>query len=124
MPFARQPMGLALWLRPPRRTLGWLGWQLLKQDRALEGQRVQERLELAADHMAAALQQSLTDLESYLSFVPSPGAKEPPDGVLVLQVTTRTVTAYPPGGLLYYPVIPDGGEPPPPTSAAGGPPAH
>ena len=60
-------MGLALWFRPPRRTLtvflclilvlggalGWLGWRLLKQDRALEGQRLQERLELAADHMAA-----------------------------------------------------------------------
>lgn len=126
-------MGLALWLRPPRRTLavflclmlvlggalGWLGWQFLKQDRALEGQRLQERLELAADHMAAALQQSLTDLESYLSFVPSPGAKEPPDGVLVLQVTKRTVNAYPPGGLLYHPVIPDGKEPPAATFVAG-----
>ena len=126
-------MGLALWFRPPRRTLtvflclmlvlggalGWLGWQLLKQDRALEGQRVQERLELAADHMAAALQQSLTDLESYLSFVPSPGAKEPPDGVLVLQVTKRTINAYPPGCLLYYPVIPDGEEPPAATFVAG-----
>ncbi|MGA2586310.1 MAG: ATP-binding protein [Candidatus Aminicenantales bacterium] len=126
-------MGLALWLRPPGRTLavflclmlvlggalGWLGWQLLKQDRALEGQRLQERLELAADHMAAALQQSLTDLESYLSFVPSPGAKVPPDGVLVLQVTKRTVNAYPPGCLLYYPVIPDGEEPPAATFVAG-----
>jgi hypothetical protein len=100
-------------------ALGWLGWQLLKQDRALEGQRMQERLELAADHMAAALQQSLTDLESYLSFVPSPGAKEPPDGVLVLQVTKRTVNAYPPGCLLYYPVIPDGEEPPAATFVAG-----
>jgi signal transduction histidine kinase len=100
-------------------ALGWLGWQLLKQDRALEGQRVQERLELAADHMAAALQQSLTDLESYLSFVPSPGAKEPPDGVMVLQVTKRTVNAYPPGRLLYYPVIPDGEEPPAATFVAG-----
>jgi signal transduction histidine kinase len=100
-------------------ALGWLGWQLLKQDRALEGQRLQERLELAADHMAAALQQSLTDLESYLSFVPSPGAKEPPDGVLVLQVTKRTVNAYPPGCLLYYPVIPDGEEPPAATFVAG-----
>ena len=74
-------MGLALWLRPPGRTLavflclmlvlggalGWLGWQLLKQDRALEGQRVQESLELAADHMAAALQQNLTDLEAISS---------------------------------------------------------
>jgi len=126
-------MGLALWLRPPRRTLavflclmfvlggalGWLGWQLLKQDRALEGQRLQERLELAADHMAAALQQSLADLESYLSFVPSPGAKEPPDGVMVLLVTKRTVNAYPPGRLLYYPVIPDGEEPPAATFVAG-----
>jgi signal transduction histidine kinase len=100
-------------------ALGWLGWQLLKQDRALEGQRLQERLELAADHMAAALQQSLTDLESYLSFVPSPGAKEPPDGVLVLQATKRTVNAYPPGCLLYYPVIPDGEEPPAATFVAG-----
>jgi signal transduction histidine kinase/tetratricopeptide (TPR) repeat protein len=126
-------MGLARWLRPPRRTLvvflslmlvlggalGWLGRQLLKQDRALEGQRVQERLELAADHMAVALQQSLTDLESYLSFVPSPGAKEPPDGVLVLQVTKHAVNAYPPGALLYCPAIPDGEEPPATTFAAG-----
>jgi signal transduction histidine kinase len=100
-------------------ALGWLGWQLLKQDRALEGQRMQERLELAADHMAAALQQSLTDLESYLSFVPSPGAKEPPDGVMVLLVAERTVNAYPPGLLLYYPVIPDGEEPPAATFVAG-----
>jgi nitrogen-specific signal transduction histidine kinase len=100
-------------------ALGWLGWQLLKQDRALEGQRLQERLELAADHMAAALQQSLTDLESYLSFVPRPGAKEPPDGVLVLQMTKRAVNAYPPGCLLYYPVIPDGEEPPASTFVAG-----
>jgi signal transduction histidine kinase len=126
-------MRLALWFQPPRRTLavflclmfvlggalGWLGWQLLKQDRALEGQRVQERLELAADHMATALQHSLTDLESYLSFVPSPGAKEPPDGVMVLLVAERTVNAYPPDRLLYYPVIPDGEEPPAATFVAG-----
>jgi signal transduction histidine kinase len=100
-------------------ALGWLGWRLLKQDRALEGQRLQERLELAADHMAAALQQSLADLESYLSFVPSPGAKEPPGGVMVLLVTKRTVNAYPPGCLLYYPVIPGGEEPPAATFVAG-----
>jgi len=126
-------MGLAHWLRPPRRTLavffglmlvlggalGWLGWQWLKQDRALEGQRLQESLELAADQMAAALQQSLTDLESVMSFVPSPGAKEPPDGVLVLRVTKSNVGAYPSGVLLYYPVIPDAVEPTAATFAAG-----
>ncbi len=126
-------MRLALWLWPPGRTLavflclmlvlggalGWLGWQWLKQDRALERQRLQERLELATDRMAAALQQSLTDLESYLTFVPNSGAKEPPEGVLVLLVTRRAFDAYPPGGLLYYPVIPVGEEPPAATFAAG-----
>lgn len=126
-------MALALWLQQPRRTLavflclmlilggalGWLGWRLLKQDRALERQRLQERLELAADGMAAALQQSLSNLESYLSFVPSPGVKEPPEGVLVLRATKRTVNAFPPGSLLYYPVIPDAEEPPEGTFAAG-----
>jgi signal transduction histidine kinase len=126
-------MGLAGWLRPPGRTLavflclmlvlggalGWLGWQLLKQDRALEGQRVQERLELAADRMAAALQLSLTDLESYLGFVPGPGAKEPPDGVMVLQAMKSAVNAYPSGCLLFYPVLPDGEEPPAATFFAG-----
>ena len=133
MPNAKLPMGLAVWFRPPRRTLGvflclmlvlggalaWLGWQWLKQDLALEGQRLQESLELAADRMAARLQQSLADLESYLSFVPSPGAKEPPNGVLVLQATKRAINALPPDGLLYYPMIPDGGEPPAAVFAAG-----
>ena len=36
-------------------TLGWLGWQLLQQDRVLETQRTQERLNNAADLIAAAL---------------------------------------------------------------------
>ena len=126
-------MGLVKWLRPPGRTLavflclmlflggtlGWLGWRLLEQDRALEKQRLQERLELAADGMAAALEQSLADLENHLGFIPSPGAKELPDGVLALQATERTVNVFPPGVLLYSPVIPDGEEPPEATFTAG-----
>ena len=126
-------MRLARWLRPPGRTLtvflclmlvlggtlGLLGWQLLKQDRALEGQRVQERVELAADQMAAALQRSLAELESHLNFVPGLGAKAPPDGVMVLRVTTRAVIAYPPDGLLYYPVVQTGEEPSAETFVAG-----
>jgi len=126
-------MRLALWLRPLSRTLavflclmfilggalGWLGWQMLKQERALERQRLQEILEREADHMAAALHKSLADLETYLSFVPSPGTKEPPDGLLVLQVTKHTFNAFPPGCLLYYPVIPETEEPPAATFVAG-----
>jgi heme A synthase len=57
------------WLRPPRHlvvlflgialllvsTLAWLGWRLFQQDRALEQQRVQVRLQHAADVVASEL---------------------------------------------------------------------
>jgi signal transduction histidine kinase len=100
-------------------ALVWLGWQWLKQDRALERQRLQESLERAVDQMAAVLQQSLADLEGYLSFAPDSGAKEPPDGVMILRTTRRTVDAYPPGTLLFSPVIPAEDEPPGGTFTAG-----
>ena len=126
-------MGFFLWLRPPGRTLalflclmlvlgsalGWLGWQFLKQDRALEKQRIQERLELAVDQMAAALQQSITDLEKFLNFVPGSKTKELPDGVVVLDVTKRTISTSPPGRLLFYPVIQNDEDPPSEAFALG-----
>ena len=126
-------MGLVRWLQPPRRTLtvflglvlllggalGLLGWQWLKQDRALERQRLQDGLELAADQMAAKLQQSLADLESYLSFVPGPAGPRPPDGIVVARATKGAFDSYPPDGLLFYPVLPDPEEPPAAAFAAG-----
>lgn len=126
-------MGFFLWLRPPGRTLalflclmlvlgsalGWLGWQFLKQDRALEKQRIQERLELAVDQMAAALQQSITDLEKFQNFVPGSKTHELPDGVVVLNVTKRTIITSPPGRLLFYPVIQKDEEPPSEAFAPG-----
>lgn len=126
-------MGIARWFRPPGRTLAvflglmlvigaalaWFGWQWLRQDRALEGQRFQDRLEVAADHMAVVLQQSLMDLESYRAASPGPGAKEPPDNVLVLRGTNNAVEAYPPGRLLYYSALPDSQEPEAAVFAAG-----
>jgi threonine/homoserine/homoserine lactone efflux protein len=58
------------WFRPPRAVLalficlmtacglalGWLGWQVLVQDRAVEAQRRQERLESAADRVVTAME--------------------------------------------------------------------
>lgn len=126
-------MPFAQWIRPPHHVLmiflcimlvfggalGWLGWQLLEQDRSLEGQRVQERLEQAADQIVAALQHSHSDLEAYLSFSPGPAVKGPPDGVVIVVMTERAVTEYPPGCLLYYPVIAGGEEPPARTFVEG-----
>src|ERR1035441_8555344 len=57
------------WLRPPKSLLlilvllslvsvsavGWFGFKLLEQDRMVQAQRRQERLEQAADRIAATL---------------------------------------------------------------------
>ena len=115
-------MWFAEWLRPPRRTLAvflglmaifggaltWLGRQLLDQDRSLERQRTQERLEQSADYIAAELQRSLLGLERYLTYVPGPSAQELPTGVMTLLATQGAVEAHPAGRLLFYPAIPAG----------------
>jgi len=63
------------WFQPPRRVLtsflvvvvacvgvlAWLGYRLLDQDRALESQRIQEQLEIAADLTAASLERKLAE---------------------------------------------------------------
>src|SRR5512140_2117017 len=74
-------MQLRQWFQPPRRllvlffgaalvptvALGWLGWRLLDQDRALERQRIQERLEHAADLVGAQLRQAFSEVEEQLA---------------------------------------------------------
>lgn len=133
MPQAKRPRRLARWLRPPGRTLsvflclmivlgaalGWLGWQWLKQDRALQGQRVQERLEQAADRISTALRQSLADLESELSFPPESDLKDPPGGILILQATKTSFQSAPAGALLFSPAPAESPEPPAAAFAAG-----
>src|SRR5688572_16829503 len=126
-------MSITRWLQPPRHVLaifltimlvsagalGWLGWQLLEQDRSLERQRLQERLEQAADQTVAALQRSLSELEAHLNLIPSAGATEPPRGVAILLIKEQAVEVYPSGSLLYYPAIPPDEEPPAATFAEG-----
>ena len=122
MSFAGQSMWFVHWFEPPHRTLAvflslmlvfggalaWLGWQLLEQDRSLERQRAQERLEQGADYLVAELQRGLSIIDGYLSFAPSLAASEPPDGLIVLHVTGSTVVTHPPNRLLFYPSIPVG----------------
>ncbi|OFW27686.1 MAG: hypothetical protein A3H97_23080 [Acidobacteria bacterium RIFCSPLOWO2_02_FULL_65_29] len=104
------------WLRPPRQVivvflavalvsaggLGWLAWQLLAQEKALEIQRRQERLEQAADRAAALMQQSLADLQARVG--PQSAANERlPSGVSVVSIGPGGATVTPPGSILYYP---------------------
>ena len=47
-------------------ALAWMGWQLMRQDRALAGQRLEEKRENAADLAVAALQKNFSQLEGDL----------------------------------------------------------
>jgi signal transduction histidine kinase len=73
-------------------ALGWLMWLLLDQDKTVELQRRQEKLEQAADRAAAIMQAALSDLDRDL-----------PPGVLRIKITHDRLVAQPPTALLYYP---------------------
>ena len=118
-----------MWLRPPRHlvvlflgitlvlivALGWLGGRLLQQDRALERQRVQDRLELAADRAAAAFARRLAAIEDSLARLSATPQSELPiaagryanqltsDALLVV-LTPDGLESFPKGRLVYYPV--------------------
>ena len=103
------------WLRPPRSIViaflslalvsggapGWLAWQLLKQDEALEVQRQQERLEQAADRAADVMQRSLAELQA-LATRPETALRVPA-GISVVTIASGDATAVPNGSLPYYP---------------------
>ncbi len=129
-------MALSTWFRPPRHlivlflgmsivlmgTLGWFGVRLLRQDRALERERVRERLERAADAVAVALQGELNNVDDQLSNLSNTFLSElrteaadyvgqlSDDAVLVV-MDSDGLEAYPSGRLLYYPVSPLQREP-------------
>ena len=129
-------MSLSLWFRSPRylltlflaimlvlaASLSWLSWRLLKQDRALESQRIQERLDNAADLIAASLlhkfSESKDQFTSLLALSDSALAARASEltgqgagTALIVVFRPQTVDAYPPVGLLYYPFLPTVKEP-------------
>lgn len=105
-------------------TLGWLGWQLLQQDRALSRQRAQERVEVAADLITAALQRDLSELEQDLAHLANMSEEGlardslefsrnlPGDSVLLL-FNTDGVEPLPNDRLLFHPFLTPAKEPPP-----------
>ncbi len=109
------------WLKPPRSllailflvtcvsvsALGWFGWKLLDQERVVESQRGQERLEQQADRIAAIARGALAEtgerLGTWLLAPPSDGK---PDEGLLLVLSGNSLTAIPPRRLLYRPSLP------------------
>src|SRR5438876_2624625 len=108
---------LGEWLKPPAAlllilfsltlvsvsALGWFGWKLLAQERLVEAQRAQERLDRDADRMVANLRGALAETGERLAAAQSP-EKDSADGLL-LRVAENSLAAYPAGRLLYYPYV-------------------
>lgn len=130
-------MRLRDWFERPRRLLvwflgvtvvltallGWFAWRLIELDRELEDQRIQERLETAADGVASTLIVGLTQIEEQLNGLLAlprelrseaaavQGEALPDDALIVLQEGLSLAT-HPPGRLLYYPFLaPTSGKP-------------
>ena len=90
----------------PVAALGWLGWWLLEQDRALESQRARDRLGNAASLLAQELDHGLEAWEGLL-----PGAAQgtpvvlPPDAVLLVFDSSGVLRSQG-ARLAYYPLVP------------------
>jgi signal transduction histidine kinase/predicted negative regulator of RcsB-dependent stress response len=105
------------WLKPPRNlllflvlltlvsvsALAWFGWRLLSQERLVEAQRDQQRLEEAADRIAATLRGTLAETgETLNSWLDSPSPAPPREG-LVLLISEAGLEPHPRERLLYRP---------------------
>ena len=67
--------------------MGWLMWLLLEQDKTVELQRRQERLEQAADRAAAVMQAALANLN---------GISAVPAGVITVTARAMSTADYAP----------------------------
>ncbi len=84
-------------------ALGWLCWRLLEQDRQLESQRAQERLERAADRTAGELAAAIREFESELPPADPGKTKSPPEGVTLLLKTEAGMSVWPAVSVPYLP---------------------
>src|SRR5207247_1353151 len=91
------------------------------QERAVEAQRVQERLQQESDRIAATLRLILIEYGERLgawAAAPSSVQARPEEGLLLI-LTNRTIAAFPPGRLIYYPVLSPEPEASPEIFASG-----
>lgn len=87
-------------------TLGWLGWRVVQQDRALEAQRLRERLDSAAKVLARDLDRNFTAWDDLL---PAAARGDPvalPPHSVFLLFDSRGIFRHDGIRLPYYPQVP------------------
>jgi hypothetical protein len=89
----------------PLVALGWLGWHLLAQDRALETQRLRERLDNSADLVARELERGLAAWEGLLSTAAQGNSAALPAGAALIVFDSRGIATHQGDPLPYYPVV-------------------
>ncbi|MBZ5668783.1 MAG: hypothetical protein LAO04_03525 [Acidobacteriia bacterium] len=137
-------MWLRKWFQPPRHLLGlflgitlvlavalaWLSNRLFEQDRQLERQQIQQRLNHAADVIGARLlrelsnaRERLTDLlalsDAALATQARGQAEALGSNAAIVVVSQRGFQCFPAERLPYYPALPAPAEPSPGAFAAG-----
>src|SRR5262245_3971208 len=88
-------------------ALGWLGWRVISQERALDRQRQRERLEQMADAVVASVQRTFTEVALRQGRSSEPAANEDPAAGEPVRVRFDRTTVHtdPPHALLYYPAV-------------------
>jgi nitrogen-specific signal transduction histidine kinase len=89
-------------------ALGWAGWRLLDQERALDEQRTRDRIESAADALAAGIRGKLAEAGERLSgWLSDPSAPVPAiGGAVVVGVRPDSTDVTPAGELPFVPAVP------------------
>lgn len=90
-------------------ALGWFGWRLVVQQRALDEQRVREQIEQRADVVAAAIRGRLAETGERLSgWLASPTTPLPTiDAAAIVTISPDGVAVAPAGGLPFVPAVDD-----------------
>src|SRR5262245_28075892 len=93
-------------------ALGWLGWRVISQERALDRQRQRERLEQMADAVIASVLRTFTEvaLRQGRASEPAANTDSGAPGTVRVRFDRTTVHTDPPHALLYYPAVPQAGS--------------
>jgi signal transduction histidine kinase len=87
-------------------ALVWLGVGIVRQDRALESQRLDERREGAADRLVTALERALSADQRLLDNPAAPLEGFDRDGSILVVAGSSGLQVWPERSLLFYPSVP------------------
>lgn len=90
----------------------WVGWRLIEQDRALENQRIRERLESASSLICRELDRGLSDWEQLLGPASSGAPAALPAGAVAAVFEPAGIARQQGARLLYHPFVAAPPEPP------------